>query len=199
MEIVEKLLPPTLKITGEERRIVKRVVHASGDPQIASLMKFSPSALPSGLNALAQGSPIFADVQMVAAGINKHLAEACGCLVACAMDEIIGQEPAREQNITRAAAAMHHLGQRLNEAIVIIGNAPTALLALLELIDNDPIKPSLIVGMPVGFVQARESKEELMKRGVPYITIAGTRGGSAMAAATVNALLKMAVERKRAW
>ena len=195
MEIVEELVPALRNMPREEQAIVKRVVHASGDPQVASLMKFSPSALPSGLSAIAEGSPIFTDVQMVAAGVNSQLVEACGCLVSCAMDEIKGQEQSKRQNITRAAAAMHHLGKSLNGAIAVIGNAPTALLALLELIDNDGIKPALIVGMPVGFVQAKESKEELMKRDVPYITVVGTRGGSAMAVATVNALLKITVAR----
>jgi precorrin-8X/cobalt-precorrin-8 methylmutase len=192
MEIVERLLPPATKITGEERLVVKRVVHASGDPQIASLMKFSPSALPSGLNAIAEGSPIFTDARMVAAGINAHMAEAFGCPILCALDEVEGGNNSAGRS-TRAAAAIRYLGKRLNGAIVVIGNAPTALLTLLELVDNDGIRPALIVGMPVGFVQARESKYELMKRDVPYITLAGTRGGSAVAAATVNVLLKMAV------
>lgn len=197
MEIVERLLPPTIRMTDEERLVVKRVIHGSGDPLVASLMKFSPSAIPSGLSAIAKGSPIFTDVQMVAAGINRHLAEACGCSVFCALDETKGLKQAKEQNITRAAAGMRYLGTRLNGAIVAIGNAPTALLALLELLDNDGIKPALIVGMPVGFVQARESKEELIKREVPYVTIVGTRGGSAMTVATINALLKIAVERNK--
>jgi len=195
MKIVEKLLPPTLKTTSEERLIVKRVVHASGDPQIASLMKFSPSAVQIGVNAITEGSPIITDVRMVAVGINRQLAEAYGCSIACSMEETIAQGQVKKQNVTRAAAAMHSLGKRLNGAIVVIGNAPTALLALLEMVDNDGIKPALIVGMPVGFVQARESKVELIKREVPYITIIGTRGGSAMAAATINAMLKMAVAR----
>jgi precorrin-8X/cobalt-precorrin-8 methylmutase len=90
------------------------------------------------------------------------------------------------------------LGTRLNGAIVAIGNAPTALLALLDLVDHKEIKPALVVGMPVGFVQAKESKDELMKRNIPHITVVGSRGGSAMAVAVVNALLKIAVERKRA-
>ncbi len=194
MEIVERFLPPALNISPEERLIVKRIVHASGDPQLAPAIKFSPSAISSGLSAIAKGSPIFTDVQMVAAGINRHLAEACRCPVACAMD---GTRGAGEENATRAAAAMRHLGRKLNGAIVAIGNAPTALMALLDLVDHKGIKPALVVGMPVGFVQAKESKDELMKRDIPYVTITGTRGGSAMAVATVNALLKIAVERKR--
>ena len=195
MKIVEKLIPPATNLSKEEQLVVKRIVHASGDPQVAPLIRFSPSAVSSGLSAIAKGSPIFTDVRMVAAGINRHLAEACGCSLSCAMDETKGLEPAKEPNITRAAATMRHLGTRLNRAIVAIGNAPTALLALLDLIDHKEIKPALVVGMPVGFVQAKEAKDELMKRDVPNITVVGTRGGSAMAVATVNALLKIAVEK----
>ncbi len=191
MEIVEGFLPPSPKISAEERMVVKHIIHASGDPQLVSLIRFSPSAISSGLSAIAKGSPIFTDVRMVAAGINERLVEMCGCSLSCAMDETKVLEP----NTTRAAAAMRHLGTRLSGAIVAIGNAPTALLALLELIDNNGIKPALIVGMPVGFVQAKESKDGLMKRDIPYITIAGTRGGSALAVATVNTLLKVAGER----
>jgi precorrin-8X/cobalt-precorrin-8 methylmutase len=195
MEIVEGLVPALRNMPEEEQAVVKRVIHASGDPQVADLMKLSTSAIPDGLSALVEGSPIFTDVHMVSAGINRQLAKACGCSLYCAMDEINGQQKGRERDTTRAAAAMYRLGKRLNGAIAAIGNAPTALLALLVLIDNGGIKPALIVGMPVGFVRAKESKEELMKRDVPYITVVGTRGGSALAAATVNALLKMAVER----
>lgn len=197
MEIVEKFLPPSPNMSAEERSVTKRVVHASGDPQVASLIKFSPSAISSGLSAIAKGSPIFTDARMVAAGINDHLVKMCGCSITCAMDETKGLKQAKERNTTQAAAAMRHLGKRLNGAIVAIGNAPTALLALLDLVDHKEIKPALVVGMPVGFVQAKESKDELMKRNVPYITVVGTRGGSAMAVAAVNALLKISVERNR--
>ncbi len=196
MEIVERLLPDMPNMSEEERLVIKRVVHASGDPQVASLIKLSPSAVSDGLNAIAKGSPIFTDVQMVAAGINSQLAEACGCSLVCAMDEAKGLQQIKEVNSTRAAAAMRYLENRLDGAIVAIGNAPTALLALLDLVDHKGIMPVLVVGMPVGFVQAKESKDELMKRNVPHITVAGTRGGSAMAVATVNALLKIAVEKR---
>ena len=198
MDTVESLLPP-LNCSDEERQVIKRIVHASGDPQVAPLVRFSPSAVSSGLSAIAKGSPIFTDVRMVAAGINRHLAEACGCSLSCAMDETKGLKPAKEPDITRAAATMRHLGTRLNGAIVAIGNAPTALMALLDLVDTKEIKPALVVGMPVGFVQAKESKDELVKRDVPHITVVGTRGGSAMAVATVNALLKIAVKNKEVY
>lgn len=194
LDIVEKLLSPALDISEDKRLVVKRIVHASGDPQLAFLVRFSPSAVSDGLNAVVKGSPIFTDVNMVAAGINRHVAEAFKCSISCALEEVHGQRQRVGQNTTRAAAAMRHLGKRLNGAIAVIGNAPTALMALLDLIDSG-IKPALVVGMPVGFVQAKESKEELMKRKVPYVTVIGTRGGSAVAVATVNALLRIAAER----
>lgn len=191
MTIVERLVPALRNMSRKEQTVVKRIVHASGDPQMAHLVRFSPSAIMSGINGILARSPILTDVRMVAAGINGDLVRTFGCPLGCALDEI---SPAnlKESDITRTAAGIRRLCVRLNGALVAIGNAPTALLALLELIDNDGIKPALIVGMPVGFVQAEEAKEELMKRGVPYITIVGTRGGSAPAVATVNALLNLA-------
>ncbi|MBI2861002.1 MAG: precorrin-8X methylmutase [Chloroflexi bacterium] len=190
MAIIDGLLPP-LPVSPAERDVVKRIVHTSGDPDIARLVKFSPTAVPSGLEAIAAGSPVFTDVRMVSTGVNKRLAGSFGCNVCCALDEVNGAQ----SGLTRTAVAMHHLGQRLNGAIVTIGNAPTALLALTSMIDAGQARPALVVGMPVGFIQARESKDELMRRDIPFISLAGTRGGSALAAATVNALLGLAVAR----
>jgi precorrin-8X/cobalt-precorrin-8 methylmutase len=189
MDIVEKLLPRD--IMGDERTVTRRIIHACGEPHIASLVKFSPSAVSSGLQAIKRGCDIYTDVRMVAAGISSRLVEAHGCSLYCALDE--ANTAQKTENVTtRSAAAIRSLGKRLNNAIVVIGNAPTALLALVELIDNENIVPALVVGMPVGFVQAAESKTELMKRTIPFIAIEGTRGGSALAAATINALLRLA-------
>ena len=196
MEIVEALLPPILQLSDEEKQVVKRIIHASGDPHIAPLVRFSPGAVERGVNALKKGTTIFTDVRMVAAGINKALAESSGCHVACVLDEA-GNQPLPDKEITRSAAAIFDRAQELDDAVVVIGNAPTALMALLELVDTRNIRPALTVGMPVGFVQAKESKEALMKYNIPHITVKGTRGGSAMAAATVNALLKMVDVKKR--
>lgn len=187
MEIIDRLLPPDL--TGQERVVIKRIVHTAGDPKIARLIKFSPAAVSIGVSAIGRGSPIFTDVRMVLSGISRRLTESCGCALCCALDEI---NPEEDRVVTRAARAMYGLGARLDRAVVAIGNAPTALLALLDMIDNRNIAPALVIGMPVGFVQAGESKGELTSRNVPYITIEGTRGGSALAAATVNALLRLA-------
>jgi len=195
MEIIEKLLPPGLDLSAEEKTVVKRIIHASGDPQVASLVRFSPGAVAGGIDAINRGSPIFTDVRMVAAGINTRATEACGCTVFCAMDEAAGSSTPQGKS-TRAAAAIRSLGHRLTNAVIAIGNAPTALLALVDLINNDNIKPALVVGMPVGFVQAAESKEALINSRVPFISVIGTRGGSAMAVAAVNALLKLAHVKK---
>lgn len=193
MKIVGSLLSPLPGLPDEELTVMKRIIHACGDTEVARLIRFSPSAISGGLGAIAGGSPIFTDVHMVMAGIDRRLAEVFGCSISCALDE--RAELTDDGNTTRTAAAIHRLGARLSDAIVTIGNAPTALLALLELIDNKKIRPALVVGMPVGFVQAEESKQELMGRDVPYITVIGTRGGSAMAAATVNSLLRIAADK----
>ena len=191
MAIIEDLLPP-LDCSEEERQVVKRIVHAAGDPQIARLVQFHTNAVSAGIDAIREGKPIFTDVRMVAVGINYHLAQKFGCSIHCALDGPGMMRQAQEESVTRSAGAIHCLGRKLDGAIVVIGNAPTALLALLDLIDSGDVLPSLVVGIPVGFVQARESKAELMKRNIPYITIEGTQGGSAVAIATVNALLNLA-------
>ncbi|MCL5985249.1 MAG: precorrin-8X methylmutase [Actinobacteria bacterium] len=195
MTIVEILLPDCSELTREEKAVVMRIVHASGDSQIASLIRFHPSAVSAGVAAIGKGKPIFTDVRMVASGINQYLAQKFGSSIHCALDEMVAIRQAQAGNITRSACAIKCLGKELDGAIVAIGNAPTALNTLLELIDSGEINPALTIGMPVGFVQAKESKEKLMRVNSPYITVEGTRGGSAMAVATVNALLKIAAEK----
>lgn len=191
MEIVDKLLPPELE--GDIRIVTRRIVHASGDPFIAKSIKFSSSAIQSGIEAILKGCTIYTDVRMVAAGISARLAKSSGCSIICALSETYARNE-QEKISTRAAAGIYALKAKLNGSIVAIGNAPTALLALIELVDKGQASPALVLGMPVGFVQASESKAELMKRDIPYITVQGTRGGSALAAASVNALLKLALK-----
>jgi precorrin-8X/cobalt-precorrin-8 methylmutase len=191
MSIIGKLLPASLQPSEQELSVIKRIVHASGDAQIASLVRFSKTAVNDGLKAIANARPIITDVRMAAAGISTRITDVRGCPVICAMDKYGEHTQQHDRSTTRTAAAIRSMGDRLNDAIVVIGNAPTALMALLELIDNNTVRPSLIIGMPVGFVQAKESKYELIKRNIPYITVIGNRGGSAMAAAAVNALLKI--------
>jgi precorrin-8X/cobalt-precorrin-8 methylmutase len=190
MAIIEDLLP-SIECSDEERQIIKRIVHATGDPQVASLIRFHPNAVSAGIAAIQQGKPIFTDVRMVEVGINHNMARKLGCSIHCAFDEPEVMRQAPKENTTRSAAAIRSLGMRLDGAIAAIGNAPTALLTMLDLIGSRGVQPALVVGTPVGFVQAKESKAELMKMDIPYITIEGTQGGSTVAVATVNALLKL--------
>jgi precorrin-8X/cobalt-precorrin-8 methylmutase len=197
--IIDALLP-TLDVSPEERQIVRRVVHTTGDPSLAEMLRFHPAAVASGKQALQAGCTIVTDVRMVKAGISQPLARQLGCLVCCAIDNPQVAEMAQTEAITRSIAAMRWMaldeasGQPLqNGAVVAIGNAPTALLSLLDLVDSGLAHPALVVGVPVGFVAAAESKQELMKRGIPYITIPGTRGGSPIAVAIVNALLRLSL------
>ena len=193
MQIIEQLLPPLPGLSPEERTVVKRIVHTCGDVQIARLVKFSPSAVSSGVAAIKIGAPVFTDVRMVASGISRGPVDAWGCSVICALD--LGTSRG-EKTVTRTARAIYDLGDKLENAIIAIGNAPTALLALLDMIDNRRIKPALVVGMPVGFVRASESKAELVTKDVSYITIEGSRGGSTIAAATINALFRLARDKR---
>ena len=191
MSIIEELLPLP-SIPEEERRIIIRIVHATGDPELAKLVRFHPKAISSGVDAIGQGREIITDVNLVSRRINRKLYELFGCRVLCVIDETAVCQSARERGITRANAGMYYLRGHLNNSIIAIGTAPTALLGLLELMEKEDIRPALIIGMPVGFVSAASSKKELMKRDVPFITIEGTRGGSATASSTINALLDIA-------
>ncbi len=192
-EIVEGLLP-TVAWSEEERRVAVRVIHAAGDPSLAADLRFSPGAVCAGVAALRAGRPIFTDVGMVAAGISRALAGRLGSTVRCLLEAPGVADLAAAEGTTRAAAAVRLAASDLGGAVVAVGNAPTALLALLDLIDAGAPAPALIVGMPVGFVSAAESKAELAARRAPHITLLGTRGGSPLAAAAVNALLRLAAE-----
>lgn len=195
--IIEDLLPPG-GWDAEERRVAVRMIHAAGDPSLAGDLRFSPGAVACGVAALRAGRPVFADVRMLAAGISAPLAGRLGSTVRCLMDVPgVGERAARE-GTTRAAAAVRLSAPDLAGAVVAVGNAPTALLALLDLLDAGLPPPALVVGTPVGFVSAAESKRELLRRPVPHVTVLGTRGGSPLAAAAVNALLRLAEAGGRA-
>ncbi len=188
--IIRELLPD---LSGNEREmpVLLRIIHTTGDTGILEHVKIHPLAVESGLGAIRKGAPILVDVKMVAVGINKKLTQKFGCVVKCAIDDPHVVAYAQQNRCTRAAAALKSFSAHIDGSIVAIGNAPTALFALLELIDTQGERPALIVGTPVGFVGAAESKAELMKRDIPYITVEGTRGGSTISAAIVNALLKI--------
>jgi precorrin-8X/cobalt-precorrin-8 methylmutase len=189
---VDALLPAG-NWSPEERHIIRRVVHATGDPELATMMRFKPDAISEGITAFQCRAMLFTDVHMVAAGIHKRWLDALGC----ALYVLIAQDGltklAEESQITRSAAAVLQAVPLLGGRIVAIGNAPTALLALLDVLDEGYYEPpALIIGMPVGFVATQEAKAALWERPYPSILVEGTRGGSPVAAATVNALLDLA-------
>lgn len=179
---------------GRDRAVARRMVYSAGDPEIAPLIRIHPRAVEAGVAALRAGRTIFCDVKMVTDGINRSIARRCGCEIQTAIDDPAVFERSRASGYPRAAEAMLHLGAALDGCVVAIGNAPTALLALLDLADADVARPAVIVGIPVGFVAATEAKEALAAREVPYVTVAGTRGGTPLAVAAVNALLLLTQE-----
>ena len=172
------------------RQIIRRVVHATADISFARTMRIHPQAVERGRRALAEGKPILCDVKMLQAGMTKVRGE-----ILCAIGQPEAAALAQAQGGTRAAAAMELLAPRLEGAIVAVGNAPTALWKVMELARQGGPRPALVVGLPVGLVGARESKQALLESDLCYITNVGPRGGSPVAAAAINALATL--ERKQ--
>lgn len=176
----------------KQTKVYSRLIHASGDPDYANWIKIHQDAIKAGCRALKEGKHIFTDVEMVRTGINKRKLATFGGEVHCLIGEEQILEQAKADGITRSMAAMRAFGSRMDGAIVAIGNAPTALFEVIRLMQEENIRPALIVGVPVGFVGAAESKDELAKLSpVPYITVFGNKGGSPIAAAAINALIYM--------
>jgi precorrin-8X/cobalt-precorrin-8 methylmutase len=170
-----------------EERVAVRVIHACGMVEAADELVFSPGAAKAAREALRAGAPIFCDARMVAEGVTRARLPAHNDVV-CTLSDAVTPELARKLGTTRTAAAVELWPPRLARSVVAIGNAPTALFHLLELIAAGAAHPAAIIGMPVGFVGAAESKEALLASGLPAIVVRGRKGGSAMAAAAVNAL-----------
>lgn len=179
------LLPAALEA------VAVRLIHACGMTDIVHDLAYSVDAADAGRSALINGAPILCDAQMVANGVTRNRLPANNAVICTLNDPQVPTIAQKIQN-TRSAAALELWRTHLDGAVVAIGNAPTALFHLLELLDDGAPKPALILGFPVGFVGAAESKAALAdnSRGVPFLTIHGRRGGSAMAAAAVNALAK---------
>lgn len=192
MDIIETCLPWLLELPEGEKAIIKRIVHTTGDPDIAGLIKIHPDAVEAGLKAMREGKPIFTDVHMLRSGISPVKLEQFGIETICMIKDPEVADEAKRTGKTRAMVAMARAASLLEGGIIAIGNAPTALFELCALISRGELKPALVVGTPVGFVGAKESKEVLTETPVPYITVTGTRGGSTIAVAALNALLKLA-------
>jgi precorrin-8X/cobalt-precorrin-8 methylmutase len=184
--------------TGAPGEVVKRMVHASGDGSITKSIRIHPGAVEAALKAIGNGSVIITDSRMTAAGINRAVSDNFGCQIYCALDAPGIAAIADGWKLTRSAAGIRLLASELPESIVVIGNAPTALAELLRLTREDGIIPAVIIGIPVGFVQAREVKMALTQQDIPYITVTGSRGGSALASAAMNALRILAEKKSGA-
>lgn len=177
------------RLPADLAHVTVRLIHACGMTDLANDIEASSDAVQAGRQALANGAKIFCDAQMVANGVTRQRLPANNAVI-CTLNDPTVPDLARRINNTRSAAALDLWN--IEGAVIAIGNAPTALFRLLELLDEGAPKPALILGFPVGFVGAAESKAELAanSRGVPFITLHGRRGGSAIAAAAVNALAK---------
>jgi len=181
---------PIDRLPEDLRSVALRLIHACGMPDILGDLAWTPDAVPAGRAALRAGAPILVDATMVAAGIRRAGLPA-GNPIVCTLRDDATAAWAAEHATTRAAAAVEAWRVRLGGAVVAIGNAPTALFRLLELLAKGAPAPALVLGFPVGFVGAAEAKEALIghRPEVAHITLRGRRGGSAMAAAALNALL----------
>jgi precorrin-8X/cobalt-precorrin-8 methylmutase len=189
--IIEAELGPTA-FTPEQFAVVRRCIHATGDFSFAETLRFHPLAIQAGLRAIRSGKNILADVTMAASGISKSLLARCGGRVICRVADEETAERAADGMMTRSEAAVE-LAAGENIGIAVIGNAPTALLKVMELIRRGVFSPDLVIGVPVGFVNAAESKEILASKPYPFITALGRKGGTPVAVAAVNALLRLAV------
>ncbi len=176
--------------------IVRRVIHATADFDFAGKNKiiFHKDAVMNGINALKEGCSIVVDVNGVIGGMNKQNPKDFGNKVICNISDPDIAEQAKKENKTRSQMSMRAAASEINGGVVAIGNAPTALLEVIQMISEGITKPALIIGIPVGFVAAAESKEELQMIDVPFITNTGRKGGSSCAASIVNALFKLSRE-----
>nr|WP_326125598.1 precorrin-8X methylmutase [uncultured Oscillibacter sp.] len=185
------VLPP------EHEAVVKRVIHTTADFDYAETLRFTPRAVELGQAALRRGVPIVTDTNMAKAGISRPSLEKLGCTLHCFMAEAEVARLAKERGLTRAAVSMERAARECPGAVLAVGNAPTALLRIVELMEEG-LRPALVIGVPVGFVNVEESKELLFSaceaHGVPAIAAMGRKGGSNVAAAICNALLYAATE-----
>ncbi len=190
-EIIDGLLKG-LRFPGYQKDVVKRVIHTTTDLRYAKDLLFSEGAVMAAMKALASGAAIVVDSSMVKAGINKKISLEFKNKIICPINDKDVIRRSSRLKLTRAIVAVRKASGKMNGALVAIGNAPTALFELCDLVSKSAVRPALVVGVPVGFVGAKESKKKLRSLGIPYISNKSTRGGSTVAAAIVNALLILA-------
>lgn len=195
MEIIAAEMPHG-RWSPAELAVVKRCIHTSADFDYAQNLYFSPHAALTAVQLFRQGVTIVTDTNMALAGINKKALERCHSRVTCFMAEEAVASEAKARGVTRASVSMEYAARLEGPVLFAIGNAPTALMRLYELIQEEKVKPAFIIGAPVGFVNVIESKELLCSTTVPCIVPQGRKGGSNIAAAICNALLYLAGGRE---
>ncbi|OGO78208.1 MAG: precorrin-8X methylmutase [Clostridiales bacterium GWB2_37_7] len=193
MEIISRGLSAH-SFTEQELNVIKRTIHTTGDFDYQNIVRIGDGAIQAGVEAIKSGCRIVTDTMMAFSGINKRSLEKVSCRIDCYISHEDIFRIAKEKQITRSMAAMDYAAAE-GVDIFVIGNAPTALYRIGELIRENQVSPNLIIGVPVGFVGAAESKEYIRDFGVPSITTVGTKGGSNVAAAILNAIIYMAVGR----
>lgn len=193
MDIIEEVMSDT-KFSTEEKMIVKRMIHTTGDFDYRKIIVLKNHFINIAKDSIESGGTIFTDTKMAYSGINKSALSKTKCNLKYFIDDEKTMELSKKLGTTRSACAVD-LAVSKGIDMFVIGNAPTAIFRLLELIDEGKVNPKFVIGVPVGFVGAAESKEELRKYEVPSITTVGTKGGSNVAASIVNALLYMVVGR----
>lgn len=193
-ELIDKYLK-NVKLPTLQKEVAKRVIHATADFSYAKQLIFHPQAIEAGLAAIRNGKNIVVDANMVKAGINKDIVSRFWAKVICLIDDKDIIQKCTQLKITRAILAMRKSAKLMDGGIVAVGNSPTGLFELCDLVEKGQAKPALIVGVPVGFVGAKEAKKRLLTLKTSYVTNLSRKGGSSVAIAIVNALLKIA-ERK---
>jgi len=193
MDIIEEIMGDT-SFTGEEKVIAKRMIHTTGDFEYRNIISFKGNFVEEAVDSIKKGGTIFTDTKMAYMGINKKALSKTRCKLKYFIDDERAYALSEGLNTTRSAAA---IDLAIEEGIdmFVIGNAPTAIFRLLELVKESKVNPRFIIGVPVGFVGAKESKEYLREFHIPSISTIGTKGGSNVAASIVNALLYMVVGR----
>jgi len=184
----------THDFTVQQWSIVRRMIHTTADFEFKEMVRFHPQAVSAGIEAIRNGDMIITDTNMARVGIRKKEVETYGGQVKCYINDPLIHKRAQTEGGTRAKAAVDAAAAEMKGGIYVVGNAPTALLRLIELISAKKARPALVIGLPVGFVNAAESKAALVKMDYPYISNVGRKGGSNVAASVVNALAILAKE-----
>ena len=180
------------RFTEQEKLIVRKIVHTTGDAELSEYIYIKD--LENGINAIKNGAPVICDVTMVASGITNRYTQNHKNEILCFINEQEVVERAKELNLTRAETAVVYAAEKYPEAVYAVGNAPTALHKIIELTKEGKMNPAFVAGLPVGFVQASESKEALMESGIPHVTNYGSKGGSPCAATVINGLFLLAAD-----